>query len=261
MKQKAILETYWKILDDASSLLKDGEKSGRSLPHFSEESEDAYSTAGKQTRKDAAAAQDGLELEIEPEKTENRDQDSLEQIAEEIMHCTKCRLHETRRTPVPGAGAANPKVLIIGEAPGAQEDAAGIPFVGRAGKYLDKWLAAIQLSRTEDVFIGNIIKCRPPQNRDPFPDEQAACMPYLRRQIALLKPYSILCLGRIAAQIITGQETSLGRMRGTLHAFEGIPVVVTYHPSAVLRNPGQFRRPVWDDLQRLKKLLETHEVS
>jgi DNA polymerase len=177
------------------------------------------------------------------------------------MHCTKCRLHETRRTPVPGAGTANPKVLIIGEAPGAQEDAAGIPFVGRAGKYLDKWLAAIQLSRTEDVFIGNIIKCRPPQNRDPFPDEQAACLPYLRRQIALLKPFSILCLGRIAAQIITGRETSLGRMRGTLHAFEGIPVVVTYHPSAVLRNPGQFRRPVWEDLQRLKKLLDNYEVS
>ena len=123
--------------------------------------------------------------------------DTLESIAAEVRDCRKCRLSEERRNAVPGEGVLNPKVMIIGEAPGAQEDATGHPFVGRAGQYLDKWLQAIGLERDRDVFIGNIIKCRPPDNRDPFPDESSACMPYLKRQIRVIRPKTILTLSLI----------------------------------------------------------------
>ncbi len=189
---------------------------------------------------------------VQPRMTREQ---QLEQLAREIASCRRCSLSEGRHCSVPGQGPVDPEVMVVGEAPGSQEDQQGLPFVGAAGQYLDKWLAAIQLDRRSNVFIGNIIKCRPPNNRDPLPAEQDACLPYLKAQTALLKPKSILCVGRIAAQIMLGSSDGIGRLRGTIHDYSGIPLVATYHPSGVLRNP-EYRRPVWDDLRLLRTLLD-----
>ncbi len=181
--------------------------------------------------------------------------DSLEKVSQEVRGCRKCVLCEKRITPVPGEGVSDPAVLIIGEGPGADEDRSGSPFVGAAGQYLDKWLSAIGIFRDRNCFIGNIVKCRPPGNRDPEADEISACLPYLERQIEILRPKIILTLGRIAGRIITGEETGIGRMRGRIYSYNGIPVVPTYHPSAVLRDKS-YRKPVWEDLQLLKNELD-----
>jgi uracil-DNA glycosylase len=182
--------------------------------------------------------------------------DSLEAVRQEVLACTKCPLAETRTHAVPGEGVPNhPLVMVIGEGPGAEEDAQGRPFVGKAGQYLDKWLAAVDLSREENVFITNIVKCRPPNNRDPKPEEISACRPYLRRQIALIRPKAILTLGRFASAEICNRQEGIGRIRGSVYSFEGVPVIPTYHPSGVLRNP-EWRRPVWDDLRKLRELLQ-----
>ncbi len=183
--------------------------------------------------------------------------DSLEKIAAEVEACTACGLCRSRNRAVPGAGIINPAVMFIGEGPGGEEDKTGIPFVGRAGQYLDKWLAAIDLDRSKDCFIGNIIKCRPPGNRDPHPDEIGACRPFLARQLNLIKPRIIITLGRFASQVICESTDGIGRLRGRTHSFRDIPVVATYHPSAVLRNP-ELRPAVWEDLKRAKDLLDNH---
>lgn len=177
----------------------------------------------------------------------------LTRIADDVHACMRCPLCSSRTCAVPGYGVLDPLVMVIGEAPGAEEDRQGLPFVGPAGKYLDKWLAALGLNRKEHAFIGNTIKCRPPGNRDPYPEEQQACIPYLKDQIACIKPKAILCVGRIASHILLQTETPMGKLRGTIYHYEGIPLVVTYHPSAVLRNP-EYRRPVWDDLRLLQSL-------
>jgi uracil-DNA glycosylase len=180
---------------------------------------------------------------------------ALERIATEVAGCRRCRLHEGRRNTVPGMGVANPLVLVIGEGPGAEEDARGLPFVGPAGRYLDKWLAAVGLARQETCFIANIVKCRPPSNRDPAPDEADACIGYLDRQIEILSPKAILTVGRVASSRLIGSTEGIGRLRGSVYAYRGIPLVPTYHPSGVLRNP-EFRQAVWDDLKILKRILE-----
>ena len=224
---------FWRLLDDFEDLLKGNYR----LPH----------SKPPALRRRRASASAGGESSKTP--------DTLEKISAEVRACTACRLSSLRRQAVPGDGNPAPRVVVIGEGPGAQEDQSGRPFVGRAGQYLDKWLDAIGIGREESVFITNVIKCRPPGNRDPEEEEMRACFPYLLRQLALLRPEAILCVGRYAARRISGQEGSLGSLRGQEHTFQGIPVVVTYHPSAVLRN-SELRRPVWDDLQRLKELLE-----
>lgn len=182
---------------------------------------------------------------------------NLEELSKAVLSCHACRLHAGRTQAVPGKGVVRPKVMIVGEAPGAQEDAVGEPFVGRSGKYLDRWLEAIGLTRESDTFIGNIIKCRPPGNRDPFSDEQEACLPYLRRQIELIRPETILCLGRVAAQILLNSNEGIGKLRGRVFTYQQVPLLVTYHPAAVLRSPEKFRRPVWEDLQRLQGLFSS----
>jgi len=179
---------------------------------------------------------------------------SLADIAAQVAVCTRCPLHRGRRHAVPGEGAANPRVLVIGEGPGAEEDASGRPFVGKAGQYLDKWLKAIELDRASNCFIANVVKCRPPGNRDPLPEESAACLPYLRAQIAALQPRAILAVGRVAAQTLTGLSAGVGELRRRQLSYEGIPLAVTYHPSAVLRDPT-LRASVWEDLKRLKSTL------
>jgi DNA polymerase len=184
---------------------------------------------------------------------ESEEQDSLDKIAEEIKQCRRCGLSGYRKTPVPGEGVLRPRVMFIGEGPGAEEDKTGRPFVGRAGQYLDKWLAAIDLDRGINCFIGNIIKCRPPENRDPHPEEIIACKPFLLRQLAVIKPEVIVTLGRFASQVICSSEEGIGRLRGRVYSYHDIPVVPTYHPSAVLRNQD-LRPSVWDDLKKVKEL-------
>jgi DNA polymerase len=179
----------------------------------------------------------------------------MERVASEVSGCTRCRLSETRNNTVPGEGPPDPLVMCIGEGPGADEDRTGRPFVGRAGQYLDKWLTAVDLDRRTNTYIANIVKCRPPGNRDPLEDEADACLPYLRRQIALLGPSYILTLGRVASQILTGRTEGIGSLRGGTYEFLGVPLIPTYHPSGVLRNP-ELRAPVWEDLKRLKALLD-----
>jgi DNA polymerase len=164
----------------------------------------------------------------------------------------KCQLGATRTKFVFGVGNPHATLMLVGEAPGADEDAQGEPFVGRAGQLLNKILEAINFKR-EDVYICNILKCRPPNNRKPQPDEVEQCIPYLKKQIALVKPKVILCLGLTAAENLLQTSESLGRLRGRVMTYEGTPLMVTYHPAALLRNPN-WKRPAWEDVQALRKL-------
>lgn len=163
-----------------------------------------------------------------------------------VAGCTRCSLHQTRTQTVFGVGDPNADWMFIGEAPGAEEDRRGEPFVGRSGQLLDQMLAAIGQSR-QSVFITNIIKCRPPNNRDPKPEEASACRAYLERQIEIVNPRIIIAVGKIAAQNLLGTDSPVGRMRGKRHSFGNVPLVVTYHPAYLLRSPSQKRKS-WDDL-------------
>ena len=177
---------------------------------------------------------------------------TLEQLDSLICNCTECKLHEGRNKFVFGTGNPNADVLVIGEGPGAEEDKQGLPFVGRAGKLLTDVLKAINFSR-EEVYIANVVKCRPPGNRTPLPDEMDTCLPYLKKQIALIKPKVILCLGLTAARALLKKRDSLTNMRGRVFEFENAKVMVTYHTAALLRNP-HWKRPCWEDLQKFRKL-------
>ena len=179
---------------------------------------------------------------------------ALAAIAELVADCTKCRLCEGRRHAVPGEGPDGARLVVVGEGPGQVEDETGRPFVGRAGELLTKILGAIDLPR-ERVFICNVVKCRPPENRPPQYYEIAACLPYLHRQIEILKPKVILAMGNTAAQTLLNAKQSLGAMRNHVHRFRGIPVIVTYHPAALLRNPN-WKRPTWDDVRIARRLLD-----
>jgi uracil-DNA glycosylase family 4 len=187
-------------------------------------------------------------------QSQNKGDDSLDTLYQSIKGCEKCVLAKTRTNFVFGAGNPNANFMLIGEAPGRDEDLKGEPFVGRAGQLLDKILAAIEFKRSE-VFIANILKCRPPQNRDPLPEEVALCMPYLFQQIGMIQPKIILALGRIAAHHLLRTSTSLSQLRGKVHDFEGISLIVTFHPAALLRNP-HWKKPVWEDVQMLRKLYD-----
>jgi DNA polymerase len=179
----------------------------------------------------------------------------LARLAKEVSVCTRCDLHRSRAQTVFGVGNPRAKLMFIGEAPGAEEDAQGEPFVGRAGQLLNKIIAAMGMKR-EDVYIGNVIKCRPPQNRDPLPSEVECCEEYLRAQIALIQPKYICALGRIAAHWLLKTEAPLSALRAGSYTYEGIPVLVTYHPAALLRNPA-LKAPCWEDMKKLKALLES----
>ncbi len=173
-----------------------------------------------------------------------------------VAGCTRCPLHQSRTQTVFGVGNQNADWMIIGEAPGAEEDRRGEPFVGRAGKLLDEMLRAVGLDRGT-VFITNILKCRPPGNRDPAADEAAACRDYLERQIELIKPRLVLAVGRIAAQQLLHTDSPLGRLRGRAHSLNSgqVPLVVTYHPAYLLRSPSQ-KRKVWEDLCLARQIVQ-----
>ncbi len=179
---------------------------------------------------------------------------AFEALRAEVLGCSRCRLAEGRTTVVFGEGDAEADLLVVGEAPGYEEDRSGRPFVGPAGQLLDKMLAAIGFRRDE-VFICNVLKCRPPRNRDPVADEVASCRPYLRRQVELIQPKVICAFGRFAAQTLLDTELSLNRLRGVTHEFMGVPVVVSYHPAALLRN-ASWKRPAWEDLQALRRVYD-----
>ncbi|MEE8477163.1 MAG: uracil-DNA glycosylase [Gemmatimonadales bacterium] len=180
--------------------------------------------------------------------------ETLEAAATAIAGCTLCPLSASRNKTVPGEGDPHDRLMLVGEGQGANEDASGRPFVGAAGELLNGILKAINISR-ESVFIANIVKCRPPQNRKPLPDEVAACLPYLQRQVALIRPKVILALGGTAAENLLGVRKSLGQLRGQVHSYGGIPLVVTYHPAALLRNPN-WKKPTWDDVRIARQLLD-----
>jgi DNA polymerase len=189
-----------------------------------------------------------------PESVELVQLGSLDLLAETARGCEVCGLAKSRTQVVFGEGNPQADLVVVGEAPGADEDRTGRPFVGRAGKLLDLLLASIGFPRDE-VYICNVLKCRPPGNRNPEPDEIAACSPYLIRQIEMVAPRAILAVGAFPAQTLVGTTESIGRIRGTVQSFQGVPLVATYHPAALLRN-SSWVRPVWEDLQRLRGILD-----
>lgn len=184
---------------------------------------------------------------------------TLESFYHEIKDCVRCPLGHTRTKFVFGVGNPKAEIMFVGEAPGRDEDLQGEPFVGRAGKLLDKILEATGFRR-EEVYIANVLKCRPPENRDPQPDEMETCSPYLLEQIRLINPKFIVCLGRIAAMQLLETKLALGKLRGAFHDFNGIKVMVTYHPAALLRFPS-YKKDVWEDMKVLRRAYDGVELK
>jgi len=191
---------------------------------------------------------------LDTQYTATKPPETLEMIRGDLGACQKCRLHKARKHIVFGAGNPRAKLVFVGEAPGYEEDVKGQPFVGKAGQLLTRILRAIELTR-EDVYICNIIKCHPPGNRNPEPDEIAACIPYLRRQLKVIGPGLICALGAFAAQTLLVTDTPISKLRGRFHLYENIPLLPTYHPAYLLRNPGR-KRDVWEDMQKLQEAYE-----
>lgn len=179
---------------------------------------------------------------------------ALDQLRTEIGDCTRCKLCKGRTNLVFGVGNPDARLMFIGEGPGRDEDLQGIPFVGLAGQLLTKIIEAMGFKR-EEVYITNIVKCRPPNNRNPEPDEVATCMPFLIKQVEIIKPTVIVCLGSVAAQNLLGTTMNISRMRGKFTEWHGIPVMPTYHPAFLLRN-ANMKRPVWEDMKKVMKLLK-----
>ena len=191
------------------------------------------------------------------QKKKKRKSNSYDLISfnDEIRNCLKCDLGKTRKKFVFGVGDFNASLLLVGEAPGEQEDLSGEPFVGRAGKLLDKMLSAINRSRENDVFICNVLKCRPPDNRDPSKEEISKCEPYLVNQIDLIQPKLIVALGRVAGKTLLGVDKSLKDMRNTIHSYHGTNLIVTYHPAALLRN-SNWKPDAWNDFKWIRTLID-----
>lgn len=181
---------------------------------------------------------------------------TLEEVRKELGDCKRCKLHRTRRTIVFGEGNEKATLMFIGEGPGYDEDVQGKPFVGRAGQLLTKIIESINRSRDE-VYIANIIKCRPPQNRNPEPDEIQSCHPFLMKQIRAIQPKIICALGTFSAQTLLQTDTKITALRGKLYDLEGIKVIPTYHPAFLLRNPER-KREVWEDMKKIAELIQTH---
>lgn len=192
-----------------------------------------------------------------PEQISNLDWQALQRC---VQDCTACELSVTRTQAVFGVGDPQADWMIIGEAPGAEEDRKGEPFVGQAGKLLDNMLAAINLKRGQNVYIANIVKCRPPGNRDPQADEITQCEPFLQRQLALIQPKLIVTVGRVAAQTLLQTDASVGSLRGRLHRYQGVPLIVTYHPAYLLRNlPDKAR--AWEDLCLARRTMQELQTT
>ncbi|MGK7310904.1 MAG: uracil-DNA glycosylase [Candidatus Longimicrobiales bacterium M2_2A_002] len=182
--------------------------------------------------------------------------DRLAVLSDEAAGCVKCRLSEGRTQVVFGRGSADAELVVVGEAPGRREDETGLPFVGPAGKLLDLLLLSVGIERGS-AYICNVLKCRPPNNRDPLADEVETCAPYLHAQLDIIRPRVLLAVGKFAAQWLSGREQSVGRLRGSVHEYRGVPVVATYHPAYLLRSPHATRR-TWQDLQLMRQVLDEH---
>jgi DNA polymerase len=190
---------------------------------------------------------------------ENDPRADMAELNRQIQQCRQCRLHESKTHYVPGEGSNRPDIIFIGEGPGQTEDQFGRPFIGNAGQLLDRIIEKMGYRR-EDVFIGNVVKCRPPNNREPLADEVQACLPFLRRQIELLAPKVIVCLGRVALNNLLGTSHTMGRIRGQQLSYGGVPVIATYHPSYILHKKekdeiSQAKREVWQDMQKVLALI------
>jgi DNA polymerase len=222
------------------------------FPIIKETNDHRYSSASEDSAEKTAVNEDRKDLY-------NGKRSALVELYHEVKDCRGCGLSTSRHKLVFGGGKASAPLMIIGEAPGYEEDRQGKPFVGRAGALLTKMLAAINLNREKDVFITNILKCRPPENRNPNQTEAIACMPILNRQIRIIDPKAILALGRIAAHELLNKTESIGKLRAETHNYNEIPVIVTYHPAALLRNE-RYKRPAWEDLQRLQQILREKGV-
>jgi len=182
------------------------------------------------------------------------ERESLESIRADLGDCRRCKLCSGRTNIVFGSGTSQAKLVFVGEGPGADEDAQGLPFVGAAGQLLTRIIEAIQLTR-DQVYICNIVKCRPPSNRTPEEDEIAACSPFMFRQVESIRPRVICCLGAVAAQTVLGTKTAVGKLRGRFHDYRGIQVMPTWHPAYLLRNPAA-KRDVWEDVRKIRALLD-----
>ncbi len=215
-----------------------------------------YKEIGLEVKKIKPAAEAIPEKIFQPAQMDGKEfkANDLASFDKLINKCVKCRLSTSRNKFVFGVGNPNATVMLIGEGPGADEDMQGEPFVGRAGKLLNDILKAINFER-EEVYIANIVKCRPPGNRNPLPDEIEMCFPYLEKQIELIKPKLILCLGLIAASSLLKTKLALGKLRGNVYEYKNIQTMVTYHPAALLRNP-QWKRGCWEDVQKFRKLYD-----
>lgn len=256
------MKTFLRLIDDAASWLKTGyrEHLNQNIDNLSGDvTINSKNDIQKVVKSMVTSPSDSVNIppvsESGAEKGVLRDVEMvrkrMREIEEEIYSCTKCRLNSGRKKAVPGEGNVIADIMFIGEGPGVQEDQQGRPFVGRAGQLLTKMLAAIQLRR-EEVYITNIVKCRPPENRAPLPDEVAACLPYLERQIEVVRPLIIVCLGGPAAQALVKTNLGITKLRGTFQHYDNIPVLPTYHPAAVLRFPERYKRDVWNDLKLLR---------
>lgn len=231
-------QTLYNFLDKAESCLRGFEISNKNQPSFSD---------------------DEIVEQIEKPKTSGI---TLSTLTDKVKNCTRCQLCKQRTNTVFGIGVEHPLVMVIGEGPGKDEDEKGEPFVGKAGQLLDKMLQAIHLSRDTNCYIANVVKCRPPANRDPFPDEANSCMPYLETQIHILKPTMILAMGKVAAHNLFKTSDPVIKMRGNLYDYNGIPAMMTYHPSALLRDES-LKRPAWEDLKLFRSRLDAklHELA
>ena len=236
------------ILDDLAAYLENQRDEGRAWVEVSEESLKAISA--RPVPRAAAPKRAAVRASQPLDDTASRE---LKAIAGVVAVCTQCPLHKGRTRTVPGQGNPHPEILFVGEGPGAEEDASGLAFVGPAGQLLTRMIEAMGLTR-EDVFIANVVKCRPPNNRQPLPEEMAACLPYLRKQIAILKPKVIVTLGATALKGLLNVTEGITRMRGKWANFEGIDVMPTYHPSYLLRSPS-FKKDAWEDLKAVLKRL------
>lgn len=219
-----------------------------SMPAFSDDVIDDEKENTPRTNENANQISADVNIEKKPI--------SLEELNAKMQRCTRCALARTRNSVVIGDGVKNPLVLVVGEAPGAEEDLRGLPFVGKAGILLDKMLSAISLSRTTNCYILNTVKCRPPENRNPLKEESDACKSFLESQIHILKPKMILCMGKVAAENILEQSFSITREHGKFFQKNSIPVMATYHPSALLRDES-LKRPAWEDLKIFKRELDS----
>ncbi len=255
---------YWRLLDTVEDYLRYGERTAHQVPEriglpAQDEADQPPRRApvvrgGAEGRAaDALAALRADEPSDDPDRAMRLRR--LGMLSERVRACTRCPLHEGRMQAVPGEGVLDPQVMVVGEAPGADEDRRGLPFVGKAGQFLDRWLEAIDLTRRRTAYIVNVVKCRPPGNRDPRPHESEACLPYLREQIDLVRPRAIMTVGRVATGILIGTNAGITSLRGRMFYFNGIPLIPTFHPAAVLRD-AELKRPVWEDLKRMRELLD-----